>query len=443
MTGSMILKYIIIFLRDPFAPQVWSLIVTFIPFVIFLEIPVYAFILAGISKYYLRKIGSRPYSSPVSPAVSCIVTCYSEGQGAAATVRCLAEQLYSGFIEIIPVVDGASANIETYNAVMKMAAYARSMPNRRVVVLPKWQRGGRVSSLNAGLAVASGEIVMALDGDTSFDNDMVAKAARHFSDKNVVGVAGALRVMNARKNLLTRIQALEYMMSIHASKTGLSEFNVVNNISGAFGIFRKSFLEIISGWSSGTAEDLDITLRIKNYFGRYPALKIVFDPEAIGHTEVPETVLGLFRQRLRWDGDLYYLYFRKHSKTFDIRLMGLGNYILQLWTGLMFQVFMPLLIIVYMSYICFVYSIHKIIFIFSIVYVFYLFVSTVFYFAFVLLVSERAKEDLKLLPVLPIFGLYLFFIRLVNGFAIMWEFITRSHLDSSMAPWWVLKKSKF
>jgi cellulose synthase/poly-beta-1,6-N-acetylglucosamine synthase-like glycosyltransferase len=440
---DLIVKYILVFLRDPFSPELWSLIAFFIPFVIFLELPVYVFILSGIFRFYLRKTRDMPYNDVYLPGVSCIVTCYSEGEAAAETVRCLAEQIYDGWIEIIPVVDGASVNVKTYDAVSSMEGYVRSIQNRKLRVLPKWQRGGRVSSLNAGLAVARGEIVMALDGDTSFDNDMVAKATRHFKDRNVVGVAGALRVLNARKNILTRIQALEYMLSIHAAKTGLSEYNVVNNISGAFGIFRKSFLEIISGWNSGTAEDLDMTLRIKNYFGRYPHLKIVFEPEAIGHTEAPETFSGLFKQRMRWDGDLYYLYFRKHSKTFNPRLMGLGNFVIQVWTGLMFQIFTPLLIIAYTAYVCLAMSAQKIVFIFTLVYFFYLFLSIVFFAAFVLMISERPKEDIQLFPVLPLFGLYLFWARLVNGFAVIWEIISKSHLDSSMAPWWVLKKSKF
>ena len=79
---------------------------------------------------------------------------------------------------------------------------------------------------------------MAMDGDTSFDNDMAANAVGHFLDPAVVGVAGSLRVRNVAATLWTRLQAIEYALSIQSAKAGLSEFNVVNNISGAFGIFR-------------------------------------------------------------------------------------------------------------------------------------------------------------------------------------------------------------
>ena len=128
--------------------------------------------------------------------------------------------------------------------------------NRAILVVPKWQRGGRVSSLNAGLKFATGDIVMALDADTSFDNDMVAKSVKYFLDPNVIAVSGALRVRNAKKNLLTWLQALEYIISIHAGKVALASFNIINNVSGAFGIFRTSMIRHIGGWDTGTAEDL-------------------------------------------------------------------------------------------------------------------------------------------------------------------------------------------
>ena len=60
-----------------------------------------------------------------------------------------------------------------------------------------------------GLQLATGEVVLAVDGDTSFDNDMVRHMACHFNDPAVIGVAGNLRVRNAGVNLLTRLQALE------------------------------------------------------------------------------------------------------------------------------------------------------------------------------------------------------------------------------------------
>jgi biofilm PGA synthesis N-glycosyltransferase PgaC len=72
----------------------------------------------------------------------------------------------------------------------------------------------------------------------------------------------------------------------------LSEFNMVNNISGAFGIFRREILDLVEGWDAGTAEDFDMTMRIKNYFSHSRKKnRIVFDPEAICFTDVSVSVM--------------------------------------------------------------------------------------------------------------------------------------------------------
>jgi cellulose synthase/poly-beta-1,6-N-acetylglucosamine synthase-like glycosyltransferase len=434
---------LILLLASPFNHGMMLFALKFIPYVLFLELPLYIFIILGIIRYFIRKDDEIPEEKNYFPQVSCIVTCYSEGKDVALTIRSLTEQIYPGVIEIIPVVDGAAQNKETYRAARQLETYVGRFTNRILKVIPKWQRGGRVSSLNTAMNMATGEVVMALDGDTSFDNNMVRDACLHFADPNVVGVAGSLRVRNVFQNLVTRLQGLEYLLSIHASKVGLSEFNVVNNISGAFGIFRRRFLEKIGGWDAGTAEDLDITLRIKNYFGRYPNLKIIFEPKAMGHTDGPDTFWGLFNQRLRWDGDLYYLYVRKHALSFNPRLLGWKNLIMQMWTGLFFQLVMPFIIIFYSMYVFALYSAGFVLAVWVLVYLVYLGITLLFYLVYLSMLSERRKEDIKLIWVIPLVPFFTFALRVWNALATLKEMITKSHLDSSMAPWWVLQKTKF
>lgn len=437
------LETLYILLQSPFNQGFWLFVFKFIPYVLFFEVPVYTLTLLGILRYVIRKNTEVPRSQPYRPKVSCIVTCYSEGEAVQSTIKSLAEQLYAGFIEIICVVDGATQNMATYEAARSMTNYASGMKGRQLTVVPKWKRGGRVSSLNAGLAMARGEVVMALDGDTSFDNSMVARAVGNFLDQNVVGVSGCLRVRNARASIWTRFQAMEYMLSIHAGKTGLSEFNIVNNISGAFGVFRRSFLVKLGGWDTGTAEDMDITMRIKNYFGRHSRLKILFEPQAIGHTDAPETLRGFLKQRLRWDGDLFYLYVRKHSLSLSPAILGWRNWVYTLWTGLFFHLVMPFVILAYTIFMLAFYPIGHSLGVWALVYLFYLLVTVVFFMIFVLFISERPRQDLGLAPLIPLFPLFTFFSRLYSGAATAWEILFKGHLDSSMAPWYVLRKSKF
>ena len=414
----------------------------FFPFVLMLELPLFVLVVLGMLRYGLRK--RAPFHQRLQyPDVSCIITCYSEGEDVVKTIQSLALQEYAGSIQIIPVVDGAVQNIATLNATNRAVAMVRGLKNRSAMVLPKWQRGGRVSALNAGLQFATGKVVMALDGDTSFDNDMVAHATRHFDDPHVVGVAGCLRARNVRASLAARLQGLEYVLSISAGKTGLSEFNLVNNISGAFGIFRTAFIRKLGGWDCGTAEDLNMTLRIKQYFGRHPGLRIVFDPHVVGHTDVPASFKGFFQQRLRWDGDQFYIFVRKFRYSFTPRLLGWKTFLFTVLTGLLLQLMMPFVIALYSWLLFLVLPVGSALGILGFVYCMYLVALAMYFCLYLLAVSERPREDLAYFLYLPVFPLFAYVSRLHGAFATLHEIFLKAHLDSAMAPWWVLRNTRF
>ena len=58
-------------------------------------------------------------------------------------------------------------------------------------------------------------------------------------------------------------------------------------------------------------------------------------------------------------------------------------------------------------------------------------------------VSERKKDDLSRLGLVPFMPLFLFAAKINTLLAVLWEWIGKGHNDSSMAPWWVLRKNKF
>ncbi len=418
-----------------------TFILVFTPFIIFFEGPLQLITIIGIFKFSKNKLTQSNLLTQL-PTVSCCVKCYSEGYRVISTIKSLNFQTYPGLIEIIAVVDGSLQNNDTLLAAESCKKFVEKTNNRKLIVIAKWQRGGAVSSSNTALQIASGEIFMDLDGDSSFDNNMVVNAVKNFNDKNVIAVAGNLRVKNANQSLTTRLQTIEYLLSISAGRSALSAFGAVNNISGAFGIFRKKILDLVGGYDTGTAEDLDITTRIKQYFGRNKSWRIVFDPYAVGYTDVPETFLGYFKQRLHWEGDLFYLG-RKYLDNIRPGLLNWTNYLSTIIVTYFMQIILPFVITFYIIYLLYAFPLQYVIALSFLVYLFYLFILSTVFLLYCLLISDRSSEDFANFLYIPIFPFFAFFSRVNAALAITHSIINKSHLDSYMAPWWVLKKGKF
>lgn len=409
------------------------------PAFLMFELPMIIIVLLGVLRWFARRRTSVPKISVYRPKVSCIITCYSEGMDVQTTLLSLCEQTYGGHIEMIPVVDGATVNQPTLDAVRSFKVDPQLYPKRHLRPIAKWQRGGRVSSLNAGLSLAGGEIVMALDGDTSFDNNMVASIVRHFEDPKVPAVAGSLRVRNVWGSWVTAMQALEYLLSIHMSKIGLSEWNLVNNVSGAFGAFRRSFLVKIGGWNTHTAEDLDLTLRIKSYFKRHD-LRIPFEPEAVGHTDAPAAEpVSDAALALGWRS--VFLYIRKHNHNISPTLLGWRTFLMILLTGFFFQLVLPFIIFIYTLLALFILPGKTLLFLFALIYLLYLMITLLMFFAMLVMVSDRPRQDMVLGLLVPFFPLFMLLLRCWSVVAMLNEIFRRGHEESSMAPWWVLSRA--
>lgn len=419
----------------------WHLIVLFFPFVLILEWPFYVLILLGVLHTYLVDIFSVKERKPYFPTVTAILTCYDEGEAILKTIQSFVEQLYRGKIEILVVIDGAHINQHTVVVVKRYIKENPNTPNRTVRLIEKNARGGLASSSNLGTKIASGDLIIKIDGDCSCDNDMVSVATYHFSNPDLIALSGSLRVRNARHNLLTRLQALEYMIGISLGRLGLAKLDMINNISGACSIFRTSFIRQIGGWKNGTAEDLDVTIRIHAYAKRHPNLKIIHDPYAIAHTDVPTTWRALLKQRLRWDGDLYYIYCRRHWRIARPKFLGWKRFIGIVWHGFFISMVLPFSIILYTTYLFIAYRPPYAIAMFLLSFIYYTLVSCLFFFIYWLLISERKKYDLYFALFIPLMPIYQIAIRLWSAIAITAEIVLKTHKDSSMAPWWIIRKT--
>ncbi len=235
----------------------------------------------------IEKLRPAPADHPeYKPQVTVMVPAYNEE---AAIVQTVSSALACDYpkLEVLVIDDGSKDR----TAELVLANFGQD-PRVRLIQQPN---RGKPAALNHGLSEATGEVIVSIDGDTIIDPEAIPRLIRHFADPKVAAVAGNVKVMN-RNRWLTRWQALEYITSQNLEKRAFDLLNCIPVVPGAVGAWRTSVLREKHGFSGDTvAEDTDLTLTI-----RRDGWKILYDEDAIGRTEVPETVEALIKQRFRW-----------------------------------------------------------------------------------------------------------------------------------------------
>ncbi len=246
-----------------------------------------AAVMTGLALHGRRRERGVPVPA-IDPGrfVSVLIPAFNEARVIESSVRrVLASEEVR--VEVIVIDDGSSDG----TADVVRAAFGER-GEVRVLQLPN---GGKAAALNRGLALASGDYVVALDADTQFEPKTIARLVRWFDDRRVGAVAGNARVGN-RVNLVTRWQALEYVTAQNLERRALGAVGAITVVPGAVGAWRAEALRALGGYPADTlAEDQDLTIAIQR-----AGWRVVYDQSAIAWTEAPQTVRQLARQRYRW-----------------------------------------------------------------------------------------------------------------------------------------------
>jgi biofilm PGA synthesis N-glycosyltransferase PgaC len=239
---------------------------------------------------YLQHIENRGRDAQeaAQPPVTIIVPVFDEEAVIQPALRSLLELRYPVF-HVIVVDDGSRDR--TFERASALAGRYGACTIR---VLRK-RNGGKASALNVGIAHATTEFVLCMDGDSRLHPDSLRYAMRHFADSRVGAVAGNVKVVN-RDNLWTKLQALEYVEGLNTVRRAQGFLRVVNIIPGPIGVFRREALLRAGGYDTDTyAEDADVTLKLLT-----GGWHIAYEERAIAYTEAPERYLDLVKQRYRW-----------------------------------------------------------------------------------------------------------------------------------------------
>lgn len=243
-----------------------------------------AVIITALAWYQNRRRRGEP--PQYQPSVTVIIPAYNEERVIAASIARVLASDYPA-VEVIVADDGSK------DATSRIVAQAYGQdPRVRLLTL---ENGGKAAALNRALVHATGEIIIALDADTQFEEATIARLARWFADPRIGAVAGDARVGN-RVNLVTRWQAVEYITAQNLERRALANFDAMTVVPGAVGAWRRAALDSVGGYPEDTlAEDQDLTIAIARQGWR-----VTYDPRAVAWTEAPESFRALAKQRFRW-----------------------------------------------------------------------------------------------------------------------------------------------
>jgi biofilm PGA synthesis N-glycosyltransferase PgaC len=223
-----------------------------------------------------------------APPVSVLIPCFNEGPNLAETLQAALALRWSEW-EVIAINDGSEDDTP-----VQLEAWARRDSRLRVVHLASNQ--GKALALRAGALLARHELLLCIDADALLDPDAVGWMVRHFQrDPRLGAVAGNPRIRN-RSTLLGRLQVGEFSMIVGLLKRAQAMVGVLFCVAGVIGCFRRTALEAVNAWDpKRLTEDIDLTWRLQR-----AGWRVHYEPHALVWILMPETLQGLWRQRLRW-----------------------------------------------------------------------------------------------------------------------------------------------
>ncbi len=321
----------------------------------------------GETRRYLRKSSFTDYSimavSPHTPSISILAPAYNEGATIIENVRSLLSIHYNK-MELIVINDGSKDDslarlIEAYELEQVSwlvtqhittkpvrGVYKSKNPVYHKLTVVDKENGGKADALNVGVNIATHDYIVCIDVDCILEQDAMLKLVKPFLEQKnhrVIATGGVVRIANScevrdgkitrvhlPKQLLPRVQTLEYIRAFLLGRMAWSRLNGLLLISGAFGAFDREIVIKAGGYDHGTVgEDMELVVRMRRYMEeRKLPYKVSYIPDPLCWTEAPSSFKILGRQRNRWTrGTIETL--RIHRKMFfnrRYRVLGLLSY---------------------------------------------------------------------------------------------------------------------
>jgi len=297
-----------------------------------------------LSFQMLRHRRLPPLPQAGLPKVSVIIPAYNEQLNINYCLMSLKAQTYPHrLIEIIVIDDGSSD--QTSGIVLEHMGNGNGHHSQRYLrtssftislrdfggvlnlVRRKRDQGnehGKPAAVNAGLALATGDLIVAIDSDAVLEPDAIEQAVRAFlADDKLLAATGHLivdpylvvqtdgtgrartddnglplvKALSLSERLLAACQFLEYATAFHLGRRSEGAIDGMFTLAGACAVFRREVFAFVPGYRGRTvSEDTDLTMTLHSLSQK----KIGYLSRMRVHLAPVTSWSKLHSQRMRW-----------------------------------------------------------------------------------------------------------------------------------------------
>lgn len=235
----------------------------------------------------------RPPEPKEWPGVTVLIPCHNEAKVIDATLAALVAQRYPKDKLNIWVLNDRSTD-DTGAIARKVSAI---YPFVTVFDVPPGENQGKARVLNYGLQMIATPYLSIYDADNRPEPEAMRRLiSRALAEPGLAGAVGYVKTLNLRRNLLTRMIGLEFMVFQLIMQCGRWQLFKIGSLTGTNYVLRTDAVREAGGWNElALAEDLDLTIELTAR-----KLRVAVAPDARTWEQEPEKVSTWVRQRTRW-----------------------------------------------------------------------------------------------------------------------------------------------
>jgi len=258
---------------------------------LFLSLFAQIFILSAFLSGRKRMQEEEQFESIDFPKVTIVIPCWNESKNLTSTVDSIILSDYPK--DKLEILIGDNNSID--NTLQVAEILQEKYKDICEIKMFKEFKQGKHHVINSAMDLSSADFFGCLDADTTLAHDAISKNMKYFSDPEIMSSTSCVKIKSPQKTWIQKLQSIEYLIGVFMRKS-YGNINAIQVVPGPLSIYRKEIFQKIGGFRDGhKVEDFEMTIRLHRHH-----MKIANSHKAFVSTSGPSTLMGYFKQRIRW-----------------------------------------------------------------------------------------------------------------------------------------------